>query len=440
MKLKDTAFTVRAERAILFRVMLSEDRNSSEEPLDELRRLAETAGANIVYTVVQNRVSIDPVYYIGKGKAVELSRIAKEMDVDVLICDDDLAPAQVKNLEKVIDEKVIDRSELILDIFATRAKTFQAKLQVELAQLEYTKPRLKRMWTHLSRIEGGIGTRGPGEKQLEVDKRIVSKKIHDLRKKLHEIEKRQERLVASRKEFFTVSIVGYTNAGKSTLMNALTEIDTFVEDKLFATLEDKLFATLDTKTSVCKLENGKKFLVSDTVGFIKKLPHHLVSSFKATLEEARHADLLLHIVDTSSPAIHNQIEAVNTVLKELGCDKKPTIMVFNKIDAVKEEAVIPLLRSRYKDCVTISAKTHQGIEDLKRKIIEMLEKNFIDVELSCNVANGKLIAYLHEHAHIVSSRFDDERATFRLLMEDKLIHKLRMLEEGIQIKEAVESN
>ena len=432
MKLKDTAFTVRAERAILFRVMLSEDRNSSEEPLEELRRLAETAGANIVHAVVQNRVSIDPVYYIGKGKATELSRLAKEMDVDVLICDDDLTPAQIKNLEKVIDEKVIDRSELILDIFATRAKTFQAKLQVELAQLEYTKPRLKRMWTHLSRIEGGIGTRGPGEKQLEVDKRIVSKKIHDLRKKLHEIEKRQERLVASRKEFFTVSIVGYTNAGKSTLMNALTEIDTFVEDKLFA--------TLDTKTSVCKLENGKKFLVSDTVGFIKKLPHHLVSSFKATLEEARHADLLLHVVDTSSPAIHNQIEAVNTVLKELGCDKKPTIMVFNKIDAVKEEAVIPLLRSRYKDCVVISAKTHQGIEDLKRKIIEMLEKNFIDVELSCSTANGKLIAYLHEHAHIVSSRFDDERATFRLFIEEKLVHKLQMMDDGIRIKEGAKLN
>ena len=244
---------------------------------------------------------------------------------------------------------------------------------------------------------------------------------------MHEIEKRQERLVASRKEFFTVSIVGYTNAGKSTLMNALTEIDTFVEDKLFA--------TLDTKTSVCKLENGEKFLVSDTVGFIKKLPHHLVSSFKATLEEARHADLLLHVVDTSSPAIHNQIEAVNTVLKELGCDNKPTIMVFNKIDAVKEEAVIPLLRSRYKDCVVISAKTHQGIEDLKRKIIEMLEKNFIDVELSCSTANGKLIAYLHEHANIINSRFDDECATFRLFIEEKLVHKLQMMDDGIQIKE-----
>lgn len=432
MKLKDTAFTVRAERAILFRVMLSEDRNSSEEPLEELRRLAETAGANVVHTVVQNRVSIDPVYYIGKGKALELSKIAKEMDVDVLICDDDLTPAQVKNLEKIIDEKVIDRSELILDIFATRAKTFQAKLQVELAQLEYTKPRLTRMWTHLSRIEGGIGTRGPGEKQLEVDKRIVSKKIHALRKKLHEIEKRQERLVASREEFFTVSIVGYTNAGKSTLMNALTEIDTFVEDKLFA--------TLDTKTSVCKLENGEKILMSDTVGFIKKLPHHLVSSFKATLEEARNTDLLLHVADISSTVIHNQIEAVNSVLKELGCDKNPTIMVFNKIDAVQDDAVIPLLRSRYKDCVMISAKTHQGIEDLKRKIVEMLEKNFVDVELSCSAANGKLIAYLHEHARILSSRFDDERATFRLLMEDKLVHKLRMMDDGIQIKKTVESN
>jgi len=432
VKLKDTAFTVRAERAILFRVMLSEDRSSSEEPLEELRRLAETAGANVVHTVVQNRVSIDPVYYIGKGKALELSKIAKEMDVDVLICDDDLTPAQVKNLEKTIDEKVIDRSELILDIFATRAKTFQAKLQVELAQLEYTKPRLTRMWTHLSRIEGGIGTRGPGEKQLEVDKRIVSKKIHALRKKLREIEKRQERLVASREEFFTVSIVGYTNAGKSTLMNALTEIDTFVEDKLFA--------TLDTKTSVCKLENGEKILMSDTVGFIKKLPHHLVSSFKATLEEARNTDLLLHVADISSTVIHNQIEAVNTVLKELECDKKPTIMVFNKIDAVKEDAVIPLLRSRYKDCVMISAKTHQGIEDLKRKIIEMLEKNFIDVELSCSTANGKLIAYLHEHAHIVSSRFDDERATFHLLMEDKLLQKLRILDDGIQIKETAKLN
>ena len=432
MKLKETAFTVRAERAILFRVMLSEDRSDSEAPLEELGRLAETAGATIVHTVVQKRVNIDPVYYIGKGKAAELATISKELDADVLICDDDLTPAQVRNLEKVIEKKVIDRSELILDIFATRAKTFQAKLQVELAQLEYTRPRLKRMWTHLSRIEGGIGTRGPGEKQLEVDKRIVLRKIHDLRKKLHEVEKRQERLVASRKEFFTVSIVGYTNAGKSTLMNALTEIDTFVEDKLFA--------TLDTKTSICKLEDGKKVLVSDTVGFIQKLPHHLVSSFKATLEEARHADLLLHVADISSSLVQKQIEAVNAVLKELGCEKKPTIMVLNKIDAIKEEAVIPLLQSRYKDCILISAKTHRGVQDLKRRIGEMLERNFMDVEITCSPGNGKLIAYLHEHARILSSRFDEQRVTFRLLMEDKFVHKLRMLDDNIQIKDAAEAN
>ncbi|MEK6558871.1 MAG: GTPase HflX [Planctomycetota bacterium] len=430
MKLKDTAFTVRAERAILFRVMLPDDYVDGEEPLEELQRLAETAGAKVVHSIVQKRASIDPVYYIGKGKANELAEISEELDVDVLICDDDLSPSQVKNLEKVINKKVIDRSELILDIFATRAKTFQAKLQVELAQLEYTKSRLKRMWTHLSRIEGGIGTRGPGEKQLEVDKRIVARKIQYLRRKLSEIEKRQERLVASRKEFFTVSIVGYTNAGKSTLMNALTEIDTFVEDKLFA--------TLDTKTSVCKLENGQKFLVSDTVGFIKKLPHHLISSFKATLEESRHADLLLHVVDISSPIVHKQIESVNTVLKELGCDKKPTIMVFNKIDAVKDESIAPLLRNHYKDCILISAKTNQGIQDLKRKIIETIERNFIDIELSCSSANGKLIAYLHEHARILSSRFDEQRATFRLLMEDKFVNKLRILDDGLQIKETAE--
>ena len=427
MKLKDTAFTVRAERAILFRVVLPDDYVDSEGPLEELRRLAETAGANIVHSAAQKRGNIDPVYYIGKGKAFELAEISKEQDVDVLICDDDLSPAQVKNLEKVINKKVIDRSELILDIFATRAKTFQAKLQVELAQLEYTKPRLKRMWTHLSRIEGGIGTRGPGEKQLEVDKRIVARKIQYLRGKLHEIEKRQERLVASRKEFFTVSIVGYTNAGKSTLMNALTEIDTFVEDKLFA--------TLDTKTSVCKLGNGQKILVSDTVGFIKKLPHHLISSFKATLEESRHADLLLHVVDISSPIVHKQIESVNTVLRKLGCDKTPTIMVFNKIDAVKDESIIPLLRSYYKDCTMISAKTKRGIQDMERKIVETIERNFVNIELSCSSANGKLIAYLHEHARILSSKFDEQRATFRLLMEDKLVNKLRMLDNGLQIKE-----
>ncbi|MEK6622557.1 MAG: GTPase HflX, partial [Planctomycetota bacterium] len=406
MKLKDNSITVRAERAILFRVLLGRDRSDEEEPLSELCRLAETAGAKVVQKVAQNRSEIDPVYYIGKGKASELAEAAVELDADVLICDDDLSPSQVKNLEKVIGKKVIDRSELILDIFATRASTFQAKLQVELAQLEYTKPRLKRMWTHLSRIEGGIGTRGPGEKQLEVDKRIISRKIHFLRKKMHEIEKRQERLVESRKEFFTVSIVGYTNAGKSTLMNALTAAGTFVQDKLFA--------TLDTKTGVCKLENGQKVLISDTVGFIQKLPHHLVSSFKATLEEARHADLLLHVVDISSPVTHKQIAAVEAVLRELGCDKKPAIIVFNKIDVLKDVSVVPVLQTNYKDSIVISAVTHQGIAELKRRILETIERNFLCVDLSCSAGNGKLIAYLHGYANIMSEQYVEEQVTFRL--------------------------
>lgn len=432
MKLKDNSITVRAERAILFRVLLGRDRSDEEEPLSELCRLAETAGAKVVQKVAQNRSEIDPVYYIGKGKASELAEAAVELDADVLICDDDLSPSQVKNLEKVIGKKVIDRSELILDIFATRASTFQAKLQVELAQLEYTKPRLKRMWTHLSRIEGGIGTRGPGEKQLEVDKRIVSRKIHFLRKKLHEIEKRQERLVESRKEFFTVSIVGYTNAGKSTLMNALTNVGTFVQDKLFA--------TLDTKTGVCKLENGQKVLMSDTVGFIQKLPHHLVSSFKATLEEARHADLLLHVVDISSPVTHKQIAAVEAVLRELGCDKKPTIIVFNKVDVLKDVSVIPLLQNNYKDSVVISAMTHQGIAELKRGILETIERHFLCVDLSCSSGNGKLIAYLHGHANIMSEQYVEEQVTFRLLIDKKIVQKIQALDDTVQIEEITSSN
>jgi len=432
VKLKDTSFTVRAERAILFCVLLPGNHGEEECPLEELERLAETAGARVVSSVVQKKADIDPIYYVGKGKAAELAALAEELDADVLICDDDLSPSQVKNLEKVIGKKVIDRSELILDIFATRAKTYQAKLQVELAQLEYTKPRLKRMWTHLSRIEGGIGTRGPGEKQLEVDKRIVSRKIRDMRQKLKEIERRQERVVASRRDFFTISIVGYTNAGKSTLMNALTDVGTLVEDKLFA--------TLDTKTGVCKLQSGERVLISDTVGFIKKLPHHLVSSFKATLEEARHADLLLHVVDSSSRVIHNQIEAVNTILSELGCGEKPVIMVFNKIDAVKDDSVFTLLQNKYGDGVMISAKTHRGLDVLKSRIAEVLEQNFISIELTCSPGNGKLIAYLHEHAHIMNSQFSDDRATFHLLMEDKHIQKLRIMNGDIQIRETVKSN
>src|SRR5205807_3410305 len=296
------------------------------DPLDELRGLATTAGAVVVGGILQKRERIVPATYIGKGKLEELQAEVEAQDADVVIFDNDLSPAQVRNLEKATGVKVIDRSELILDIFASRARSVAARLQVELAQLEYALPRLRRMWTHLSRYKGGIGLRGPGETQLEEDRRIVGQRIRDLRDRLAHVQKRKEREVASRREEHTVSLVGYTNAGKSTLMNALTGAGVYVEDKLFS--------TLDTRTRQWHLKEWGRVLLSDTVGFIRDLPHHLVASFKATLEEARQSRLLLHVVDASSPVAEEHIKAVNQILKELGCEQKPILLVLNKVDRV----------------------------------------------------------------------------------------------------------
>ncbi len=407
---------LRAERAILIGALLPKNGVDEESSLCELERLAETAGAKVIESVIQKRQSIDPSYYIGKGKALELAAMCSAMDVDVIICDDDLTPAQVRNLERIINTKVVDRSELILHIFATRAKTNQAKLQVELAQLEYTLPRLRRMWTHLSRIEGGIGTRGPGEKQIESDRRIVAKKINNLKRKLREGEKRKARLVEARKDYFTVSLVGYTNAGKSTLLNALTDADAFVEDKLFS--------TLDTKTRMCKLSDGSKVLLSDTVGFIRKLPHQLISSFHATLEEVRSADLLLHVVDISSPVAVEQADAVNVVLNELGCSDKTTIMALNKADAIKDESLSTFFRNKYSDCILMSALKGYGLSELKQRIIEHLGKNQVEINLKCSTGNGKLIAYLFENGRILSREFKDETVSFHILISEKHLAKL----------------
>jgi GTP-binding protein HflX len=381
--------------------------------------LAKTAGAKVLDSVVQRRKKIDPSLYLGKGKVSQLAELCKDKEIDVVICDDDLAPAQVSNLEKVIDTKVIDRSELILDIFAARAKTAQAKLQVELAQLEYTRPRLKRMWSHLSRIEGGIGTRGPGEKQLEVDKRLVSKRVLTLKKRLEQIEKRRKHQAKSRKEHTTVSLVGYTNAGKSTLMNRLTDAGVFVEDKLFA--------TLDTKTSLCELGNGKKVILSDTVGFIKKLPHHLITSFEATLEEVRWADFLLHVVDASSPDVIEQVAAVNNVLKELDCEKKPIIMVLNKADVLKDSSIITFFRSKYDNIVTISALTGQDIEKLRREMVSFADMGSTEIKLECGVSNGKLLAYIYENSRVLNRTFINSSVHFHIVIEEKNLSKLYQL-------------
>ena len=418
VELKRTDLSVRAERAILLHTILHKDKND-EDSLAELKSLAKTAGAKVLESIVQRRAKFDPSFYIGRGKVAQLAELCKDKEIDVVICDDDLAPAQVSNLEKAIDTKVIDRSDLILDIFASRAKTAQAKLQVELAQLEYTRPRLKRMWTHLSRIEGGIGTRGPGEKQLEVDKRLVSKRVLALKKKLRQIEKRRKQQVKARKENTTVSLVGYTNAGKSTLMNKWTDAGVFVEDKLFA--------TLDTKTSLCKLGNGKSVILSDTVGFIRKLPHHLITSFEATLEEVRWADFLLHVVDVSSPDVIGQVDAVNNVLKELECDKKPTIMVLNKVDVLENSSIITFFQSKYDNIVTISALTGQNMEKLKQEMVSLANKGCTEIKLECGVSDGRLLAYIYENSRVLNRTFTNSSVHFHIVIAEKNLSKLYQL-------------
>ncbi len=412
---KRTGLSVRAERAILLHTAIGKDYDS-ETHLEELTNLATTAGANVLDALIQKRYKVDPHYYIGKGKAQQLARLCKGKSADVVICDDDLAPAQVRNLEEIIETKVIDRSELILDIFATRAKTAQAKLQVELAQLEYTKPRLKRMWTHLSRIEGGIGTRGPGEKQLEVDRRIISKKIVALKKKLRQIEQRRTSQVRSRRELTKVSLVGYTNAGKSTLMNKLTGAKVFVEDKPFA--------TLDTKSSLCQLGRGNKIVISDTVGFIRNLPHHLISSFLATLEEVRWADFLLHVVDVSASDSTEQVKAVYQVLNELGSDKKPMITVLNKVDVSHDSSIITYFQSKFDNTVTISARTGQGVEKLKKEIVCFTNKKRKDIKLICSASNGKLLAFIHCNSKVLNQTFEDSYVHFHILIDEKKISRL----------------
>jgi GTP-binding protein HflX len=355
----------RQERAILVGVILPQSDVTPDDPLDELRGLAKTAGLTIVGSLLQKRQQIDIATYIGSGKVEELKASVEAHEADVVLFDNDLSPAQTRNLEKHLGIKVVDRTEVILDIFATHALTHEAHLQVELAQLEYAMPRLKRMWTHLSRYKGGIGVRGPGEKQLEEDRRLVGHRIQELKTKLGKIQARKEREVASRSDMPTVSLVGYTNAGKSTLMNALTEAGVLVEDKLFA--------TLDTRTRRWRFHGGGgSALLSDTVGFIRDLPHALVASFKATLEEARQADLLLHVVDASSPEAEKQIEAVKSVLAELGLEEHPTLLVLNKADRVPDRSFLDVLKAHHHESVAISAARGEGLEALEEAVRDAL--------------------------------------------------------------------
>ncbi len=400
----------------------------TDDPLEELRGLAETAGAVVVAELAQKRHNLIPGTYIGKGKIEELKEKVEAADADVVVFDNDLSPAQVRNLEKATGVKVIDRSELILDIFATRARSVEARLQVELAQLEYSLPRLKRMWTHLSRYSGGIGLRGPGETQLEEDRRIVAHRIRDLKDRLQAVHARKEREVASRRDEHTVSLVGYTNAGKSTLMNALTGAGVRVEDKLFS--------TLDTRTRQWRLSDWGKVLLSDTVGFIRDLPHHLVASFKATLEETRQARLLLHVVDAANPIAEEQIKAVNQVLRELDCADKPTLLVLNKADQVRDASLLHILQKHHRRSVTVSAKTGQGLDELREAVIEMLSADFANTEIELAAGNGRVLAYLAAHADIYRQEYQNNRVSLRCYLPRHLVRHIQEPDVNIRVLES----
>src|SRR3989339_1719676 len=370
------------ERAILIALAFGEyTKEQVEEHLDELELLTDTAGAITVFKIMQERYRPDPAFYIGKGKVEELAQLADLNDIDLIIFNDDLSPMQVRNLEKMVSKKIVDRSGLILDIFASHAKTKEAKTQVELAQLQYLLPRLTRAWTHLSKQFGGIGTKGPGETQIETDRRIIRNRISHLKEKLKKIESEREVQSSRRKDLIKISIVGYTNAGKSTLFNLLTKSNVFAEDKLFA--------TLDSTTRIYNL-NKQKLLLSDTVGFIRKLPHHLVASFKSTLNEVRSADVILHIIDFAHPYFADHIDVVEETLAELGCKDKAALKVFNKVDIVKDKSKIDFVKNRYENSVIISAERGINISSLEKKLLEMIEHCFVHDTIEIDIQNSKL--------------------------------------------------
>ncbi|HET6880849.1 MAG TPA: GTPase HflX [Pirellulales bacterium] len=408
--------SVVSEAALLVGVMLP-GRQNYGDPLDELRGLAESAGAQVVGALTQRREAPDKTTYLGRGKVDELRVLGEAKDADVVVFDNDLSPAQTRNLEKAINLKVLDRTELILDIFASRAQTHEARLAVELAQLQYSLPRLKRMWTHLSRLKMGIGMRGPGEKQLEVDRRLAEKRIHDLQTELAEIQSRKERQVAARTGHRTVSLVGYTNAGKSTLLNALTGASVLAQDQLFA--------TLDTRTRRWQLPGWGPVLLSDTVGFIRDLPHHLIASFKATLEEARQADLLLHVADAANTAVYEQISAVYRVFEELGIEEKNTLLVLNKIDALADRTRLDGLFQRYPYAVGISAHTGQGMNRLASEVSDMLSRDFLDLDVETEVGNGRLLAYLAAHGEVLSKQFTETRVIVHCRLPQRHLNQIR---------------
>ncbi len=398
------------ERAILVSVILPNTTADLRNPLGELAALAETAGVEVVDSMVQKRTSLSANFALGKGKLHELAERVQPDAADVVIFDNELSPRQIRGLEKIVGRRVIDRGELILDIFALHARTREAQLQVELAQLEYTAPRIRGMWTHLERLAGagggtaagavgGVGTRGPGERQIEIDRRLVRKRITHLKKEITVIDRRKQREVKSRSDEFTIALVGYTNSGKTTLLNKTTGS--------MQHAADQLFVTLDTKTVRWELGEGHGVLLSDTVGFVRNLPHKLVASFRATLEEAIHADLLLHVVDVSQATAFQQMKVVDNVLEELSCSDIPQLTLLNKIDIAEDASIVSLISANRPDTLTISAHTGEGLDTLQAEITRRIEGTTVLATLSLPHVAGKLVGEIGRFASVLDRRFCD---------------------------------
>jgi GTP-binding protein HflX len=393
----------------------------ADEDLAEACGLVAAAAAEVVGEgVIQRKQRADAATLFGRGKVEEIHVEIRRLTPDAVVVDNDLTPAQVRNLEKAWGLRVVDRSELILDIFARRAQTKQARLQVELAQNEYLAPRLKRMWTHLERTEAAIGTRGPGETQLETDKRLLKRRIQVLRDELREIEARRQREVGSRSDQFTIGLVGYTNAGKSTLLNRLTGSREFVADQLFA--------TLDTRTRQWKLSDGRTVLLSDTVGFLQRLPHHLVSSFHATLEETLAADLLLHVIDGSHPRVGAQMDAVETVLAGLARNSRAGILVINKVDRLDDRIGLQMLRNgRNQEAVYVSAATGEGLDQLEQVVARRLDEHSALVDVFVGLGDGRLDAHVRRLAKPIEDEIlaETQERRLRVRLTDGALGNLR---------------
>ena len=415
------------ERAILVGAPRkgSPDAQHVTEHLDELARLADTAGADVVGRLTQQVPSPHPGTLIGEGKVEELRGLVEERGATLVIFDEELSPVQGVNLEQELSRRVMDRAELILDIFSTRARSHEAKLQVELAQLEYLLPRLTRMWTHLSRIRGGIGLRGPGETQLETDRRIIRRKIQSLRAKLREVERHRAVLRAGRQPLLNAALVGYTNAGKSSILRMLTG-----ENEIF--VEDRLFATLDTLTREVDLGAGSRARVSDTVGFIRKLPHHLVASFRATLEEVREADVLLHIVDASHPGWDEQYRVVEQVLAEIGIEDRPVVPVFNKMDAVRDPAALTArVKELYPDAVLTSTMRIDGLEPLKAALRAREQEVRPAVTVRLPMSDGARLAALYRHGEVLGLAASGDQNEITVRLDGWRVEQLR--KEGVEV-------